>query len=41
MLHTFDYNIQKAEAGGSLGVQGQPGLHNEVQASQGYVERWF
>lgn len=29
--------IQKAKAGGLLGVQGQPGLQNEFEASLGYV----
>lgn len=30
---------QQSEAGGSLQVRGQPGLHRELQDSQGYVER--
>ena len=33
-VHTF-----KAEAGGSLWVQAQPGIYNEFQASQGYTVR--
>ena len=36
--HTFNPNTQEAEAGQSLGVQGQPGLHSEFQDSQGYTE---
>jgi hypothetical protein len=30
--------IWEAEAGGSLQVQSQLGLHSEFQASQGYIE---
>jgi hypothetical protein len=32
--HTFNPNIQIAEAARSLLVQGQPGLHREFQVSQ-------
>lgn len=36
VMHTLNPSIQKAEAGGSVGVQGQrPGLHSEFQANQG------
>lgn len=38
-LHAFDSNALGAEPGGSLGVLGQPSLHGEFQASQGYKER--
>lgn len=36
---SFDLNhiTQEAEAGRSLSVQGQPGLHNKFQAGQGYI----
>ena len=38
--HTpFDPSTLEAEAVGSLWVQGQPGLHGELQASQSYIER--
>lgn len=30
-------SLCEAEAGGSLCIQGQSGLHNEFQASQGYI----
>ena len=32
-------SIQEAEAGGSLRVQAQPGLHRKFQASQSYLEQ--
>lgn len=35
VMHTFDPNTWEAEEGSSLGVQGQPGLHRELQGSQG------
>jgi hypothetical protein len=38
-LHTLNLNTQKAEVGGSLWVQGYPGLHNKFQDSQGYTEK--
>jgi hypothetical protein len=37
--HTFDSSIQEAEAGRSLWVWGQPGLHSEFQVSQGNTEK--
>ena len=36
MVHTFNPNIQHAEASGSLEVPGQPGLRTEFQDSQSY-----
>lgn len=33
--HTFNTSTQETEAGRSLLVEGQLGLHNEFQASQG------
>lgn len=36
MIHNFNSNTQKTEAGGSSLVQGHPGLRREFQASQGY-----
>ena len=36
--HAFNPNIQEAEAGESLRVQGQHDLHTEPQDSQDYVE---
>jgi hypothetical protein len=38
-LDTCNSRTQEAEAGGSLRVQGQPGVHSEFQDSQGYLER--
>lgn len=34
VVHIFNHSRQAAEAGGSLGIQGQPGLQHEFQASQ-------
>ena len=40
VVHTFNPSTQEAEAGGSLWVQDQPGLHSEFQDSQGcYTEK--
>lgn len=39
VAHNFNPHTWKAKAGGSLGVQCQPGLHREFQASQGYTMR--
>ena len=39
VVHAFDSSTQKAEAGGSLRVGGQPGLQSEYQDSQGYTEK--
>ena len=39
VVHVFDPSTQEAEAGGSLCVQGQPGLHREFQDGQGYIVR--
>ena len=36
-LHTFNSCHRKAEASGSLWVQGQPGLQNEFQNSEAYT----
>jgi hypothetical protein len=36
VAHTFDPSTQEAEVDWSLWVQGQPGLHSQLQASQGY-----
>jgi hypothetical protein len=38
-MHALSRGTQEAEAGGSLGVQTQPGLHSEIWDSQGDVER--
>lgn len=35
VVHNFNLSIQQTEAGISLLIGGQPGLHNEFQASQG------
>jgi hypothetical protein len=35
----FNPSTHEAEAGGSLWVLGQPGLHNELQGSQNYTLR--
>ena len=37
-MHAFNHSIQEAEAGKSLRVRGQPGLHNDFEDSQGYTE---
>ena len=37
--HAFNPSTQATEAGGSLGVQGQPGLQSEFQNSLGCAER--
>jgi hypothetical protein len=38
-LYSSNPSTQEAEAGGSLWVQGQSGLQNEFQDSQGYIVR--
>jgi hypothetical protein len=38
-MYTFNSITQEAEAGGSLGVQGQPGLQSEFQDSYGYTKK--
>jgi hypothetical protein len=38
MVHTSNHCTQEIEAGGA-GVEGQPGFHNEFQASLGYIAR--
>lgn len=38
MADTFNPNSQETEATGSLWVQGQCGLHSELQDSQSFVE---
>jgi hypothetical protein len=37
-VHTFNPSTRKAEAGGSLGVQGLPGLQSKFQDNQDYTE---
>jgi hypothetical protein len=39
-MHAFNPSTPEAEAeaGGSLWVWGQPGLHQEFQDSRGYIE---
>ena len=39
VVHTFNHSTWKAEADGSLGTQGQPGLQRELQDSQGNTEK--
>ena len=39
VVHAFSPSTREAEAGGSLRVQGQPGLHSEFQDSLGYTEK--
>lgn len=39
MTHACNPSTQEAEARGSLGIQGQPGLHRELQDSQGCTSR--
>lgn len=39
MFHAINPSNKEAEAGRSLGVQGQSGLPNKFQASQGYIEK--
>jgi hypothetical protein len=39
VVHTFNPSTGKAEAGGSLRIQGQPDLQTEFQDSQGYKLR--
>jgi len=41
VTHSFNPSTGEAEAGGSLWVRGQPGLHLKFQDSQGYTERPF
>ena len=36
VAHTFNHSTQKAQAGRSLQIQGQPGLESEFQHSQDY-----
>jgi hypothetical protein len=36
VAHVCNLSAQKAEAGGSLSVPGQPGLQSKFQNSQGY-----
>lgn len=38
-MHAFNPHTWETEAGGSLEIQGQPSLHSELQASQGYIKR--
>jgi hypothetical protein len=38
-LHIFNARTREAEAGGCFWVQGQPDLHSEFQANQGYTLR--
>lgn len=39
VVQSFNLSTQEAEAGESLWVQGQPGLHSEFLDSQGYTEK--
>ena len=39
VVHAFTPTTREAEAGESLGVQGQPGLQSEFQDSKGYTEK--
>jgi hypothetical protein len=39
VAHASNASTLEADAGGSVGVLGQPGLHSEFQDSQGYIER--
>ena len=39
VVHIFNPSTQETEAGGSLWVQGQPGLQSELLDSQGYAEK--
>ena len=41
MTHAFNPSTWEAEAGGSLRVQGQPGLQSKFQDSWGYRETMF
>ena len=38
-MQAFDPSTQEAESSGSLWVQDQPGVHSELQDSQGYAEK--
>jgi hypothetical protein len=39
VVHAFNPSTWEAGAGGSLWVQGQPGLQRESQNNQGYTEK--
>jgi hypothetical protein len=40
VVHTFNPSTQEAETGGSLWVQGQPGLQSESRTARaGYIEK--
>jgi hypothetical protein len=39
LVHAFKPSSYETEAGSYLRVQGQPGLQNEFQSSQGYTEK--
>lgn len=39
MARVFNPKTRQAEAGGTLGVGGQPGLHGKFQDSRNYRER--
>lgn len=42
VAHAFNPSTQESKAGGSLWVQGQQGLHTELQDSQGHtVKPWL
>jgi hypothetical protein len=37
VMHRFNPNTWETEAGGSLSVQGQIGLHSNIQINQSYT----
>jgi hypothetical protein len=41
VLCVFNPNIQDTEVGGSLWVQGQPGLHSKFQNIQDLIQRLY
>ena len=41
VAYTFNPSTQEAEAGGSLGIGGQPGPHSKIQDGQGYIIETF
>ena len=41
VAHSFDPNTQDAEAGRSLFIRDQPGLHAQFHNSQGYIVKAY